>query len=85
LAELCVTAEEVGLDPDAEFWAVGGAIPSDFHTYAVVRNRRREDKVTAVDQDIVEKARAISAEGSTEDTLRMTKPPRNEGASFESS
>jgi hypothetical protein len=61
LAELCVTAEEVGLDPDAEFWAVGGAIPSDFHTYAVVRNRRREDKVTAVDQDIVEKARAISA------------------------
>jgi hypothetical protein len=41
LAELYVTAEEAGLDLDAEFRAVGGAIPSDFHTYAVVSSRLR--------------------------------------------
>jgi hypothetical protein len=40
LAELYVMAEEAGLDPDPVFEAVGGGIPSDFHTYAVVRRRR---------------------------------------------
>jgi len=40
LAELYVAAEEVGLDPESEFKAVGGGIPGDFHTYAVVRSRR---------------------------------------------
>ncbi len=40
LAELYVTAEEAGLDPDPVFEAVGEGIPSDFHTYAVVKGRR---------------------------------------------
>lgn len=40
LAELYVTAEEAGLDPDPVFEAVGSGIPSDFHTYAVVKSRR---------------------------------------------
>jgi hypothetical protein len=40
LAELYVTAEEAGLDPGPVFDAAGGGIPSDFHTYAVVRSRR---------------------------------------------
>ena len=40
LAELYVTAEEVGIDPKPEFEALGDGIPADFHTYAVVRSRR---------------------------------------------
>lgn len=37
LADLYVTAEEAGLDPGPVFDAADGGIPSDFHTYAVVR------------------------------------------------
>jgi len=40
LAELYVTAEEVGIDPKPEFEALGDGIPANFHTYAVVRSRR---------------------------------------------
>jgi hypothetical protein len=40
LAELYVTAEEVGLDPKPEFRAIGGGIPANFERYAVVRSRR---------------------------------------------
>ncbi len=40
LAALYVTAEDVGLDPAPVFDAAGGSIPSDFHTYAVVKSRR---------------------------------------------
>jgi len=44
LAELYVTAEEVGIDPEPEFEAMGAGIPADFHTYAVVRSRRARPK-----------------------------------------
>lgn len=40
LAELYVTAEEVGLDPKFEVEAMGGGIPADFDRYAVVKSRR---------------------------------------------
>lgn len=40
LAELYVSAEEAGLDPEAAFEAVGGGLPAGFHTSAVVRGRR---------------------------------------------
>lgn len=44
LAELYVTAEEVGLDPKTEFEALGGRIPANFHTHAVVRSRRKRPR-----------------------------------------
>ena len=44
LAELYVTAEEVGIDPKPEFEALGSGIPADFHTYAVVRSRRKRPR-----------------------------------------
>ena len=44
LAELYVTAEEVGIDPKPEFEAIGSGIPADFHTYAVVKSRRERLK-----------------------------------------
>lgn len=40
LADLYVSAQEVGLDPDAEFEALGGELPDDFGDYAVVSSRR---------------------------------------------
>ncbi len=40
LAELYVTAEEVGLNPEVEFAAVSIGLPDKFHTYAVVKSRR---------------------------------------------
>ena len=40
LADLYVSAEEAGLDPESEFEAMGVGLPEDFHTYAVVRGRR---------------------------------------------
>jgi hypothetical protein len=39
LAELFSAFREAGLDPAAEFNAMGGGIPADFHTYAVARGR----------------------------------------------
>ncbi|MBN1887581.1 MAG: hypothetical protein JW850_06310 [Thermoflexales bacterium] len=39
LAELYVTAVEVGLEPRVEFMAIGGGVPANFHTYAVLRER----------------------------------------------
>jgi hypothetical protein len=39
LARLYLAAEAAGLDPKPTFEAMGGAIPGDFHTYAVVKNR----------------------------------------------
>lgn len=44
LAELYVTAEEVGIDPKPEFEALGAGIPADFHTHAVVRSRRKRPR-----------------------------------------
>ena len=44
MAELYVTAEEVGIDPKPEFEAAGGGVPANFHTYAVVGSRRAESK-----------------------------------------
>jgi len=44
LAELYVTAEEVGIDPKPEFEAIGSGIPADFYTYAVVRSRRERPR-----------------------------------------
>ena len=40
LAELYVTAEEVGIDPKPDFEAMGGGITADFDRYAVVKSRR---------------------------------------------
>jgi hypothetical protein len=40
LAELYVAAEEAGLDPRAEFAAIGGGVPADFHTYAVLKEQQ---------------------------------------------
>jgi hypothetical protein len=31
MAELYVTAEEVGIDPNPEFEAAGGGVPANFH------------------------------------------------------
>lgn len=45
LARLYLAAEAAGLEPRSTFEALGGAIPSDFHTYAVVKNRERDRKV----------------------------------------
>jgi hypothetical protein len=42
LAELYVTAEEVGLDPQHEFEVIGRM--ADFDNYAVVKSRRRRPK-----------------------------------------
>ena len=44
LARLYLAAEAAGLDPASTFEALGGAIPADFHTYAVVKNRERDRK-----------------------------------------
>lgn len=44
LAELYVTAEEVGLEPQLEVEAIGGGIPTSFDRYAVVRSRRKRIK-----------------------------------------
>jgi hypothetical protein len=40
LADLYVSVEEAGLDPESEFEALGIQLPENFHTYAVVRSRR---------------------------------------------
>jgi hypothetical protein len=39
LAELYVAALEAGLEPKAEFEAIGGGVPADFHRYAVLKGR----------------------------------------------
>lgn len=44
LAELYVSAEEAGIDPRSEFETAGGGVPSNFHTYAVLKSRQRERK-----------------------------------------
>jgi hypothetical protein len=44
LAHLYVSAEEAGIDPQAEFEAMGEGIPEDFHRYAVVGGMRERMK-----------------------------------------
>ncbi|MBN1533036.1 MAG: hypothetical protein JXA20_10270 [Spirochaetes bacterium] len=39
LAELYTAFKEAGLDPVVHFNAMGGGVPADFHTFAVVRGR----------------------------------------------
>lgn len=39
LAELYVAADDVGLDPKVAFMAIGGGVPANFHTYAVLMGR----------------------------------------------
>ena len=41
LADLYVSAEEAGFEPQVELQAADLTIPADFETYAVVRSRRR--------------------------------------------
>jgi hypothetical protein len=40
LADLYVSAEEAGLDPESEFEVMGIRLPENFHASAVVRSRR---------------------------------------------
>lgn len=47
LAELYLSAEDAGLDPQAWFESAGPGVPSNFHTYAVLLRRRSE----TVEQD----------------------------------
>lgn len=44
LAELFVTAEEAGIDPNPDFEGIGGGIPADFHKHAVVKGRRKRSR-----------------------------------------
>ena len=44
LTELYVAAEEAGLDPKSEFAAMCGGVPTDFDTYAVLRERHADIK-----------------------------------------
>lgn len=46
LTELYIAALEVGIDPIDEFNAIQGGVPTDFHTYAVLRIRLAEIKKT---------------------------------------
>jgi hypothetical protein len=45
LADLYVSAEEAGLDPESEFAVMGIGLPANFHAYAVVRGRRSRPQI----------------------------------------
>jgi len=44
LAELYAAALEAGVDPKDEFATIGGGVPDNFHTFAVLRSRLSDVK-----------------------------------------
>lgn len=44
LTELYVAALEAGMEPKDEFTKIGGGVPADFHTFAVLKRRLADEK-----------------------------------------